>query len=648
MLIRDIIADAPQLKNAVDGLETFLDLQATLRILPPPKNFGFVSKLRIGPNIGLGNGTEPPAKEVLSLSDEAAFELYDHLSASGQQRADSEVMLRIDDDDVRSLKSESRRTSIESFLRFRPRTPATFPPSRELVSTLEKIIKSNSAEEAYQEIQALAARKQEEAEAALNAPLRNKIGTFAGEETAIPTYVRNLVERLSELKVVYEREARKPIGRDEAKRLLDLKISRKGPEVHRKIQQAVNALLGVQIDAFQGESLVRGEPVAELDVDNFLVQANGSGIREALRLMLDFELGKPKILLVEEPEVHLHPALETTMMRYLKSISSDCQVFLTTHSTNFLDTADMKNVYLVSKTGSTQVRLLNMEDAEAEIPKELGIRLSSLFMFDRLVFVEGSSDEDVIREWASILGVNLAQANVGFVHMEGVRNYAHFAAEKTLSFLTKRQVKMWFIIDHDEKDDAEIAKITSRLKEQAATRILTKREVENYLVCPRPIREFIKFKNQAGGLNPDSLPTEADIRRTIDESAEKLKQVAIDKRVVKIICQPIYPSPKRLFEDAPNLPIPERVENELGIMVGQLEEARKKAHETLEEQTKLVDAIWNAKKLDIVPGDILLDRVLREYGLRFHKERDSAHLAGLMNAGEIDHEIIEIIREIGT
>src|ERR1700738_518980 len=127
-----------------------------------------------------------------------------------------------------------------------------------------------------------------------------------------------------------------------------------------------------------------------MDVDDFLLEVNGSGIREALRLVLDVEFQHPKLLLVEEPEIHLHPALETGMMRFLKGISLSCQVFISTHSTNFLDTPEMSNVYLISKIGgATKVDQLTLEDAEAVLPKELGVRLSSLFMFDRLVFVEG-------------------------------------------------------------------------------------------------------------------------------------------------------------------------------------------------------------------------------------------------------------------
>ena len=77
-------------------------------------------------------------------------------------------------------------------------------------------------------------------------------------------------------------------------------------------------------------------------------------------------------------------------------------------------------MYFVSKPDAkTEVQLLNVADAEAKLPKELGIRLSSLFMFDRIAFVEGPTDEAVFRELASSLSINLSHSNVGFIHLGG-------------------------------------------------------------------------------------------------------------------------------------------------------------------------------------------------------------------------------------
>ena len=55
----------------------------------------------------------------------------------------------------------------------------------------------------------------------------------------------------------------------------------------------------MDVDAFQARDRT-GERTAEMDVDNFLVEANGAGIRESLRFILDLELKNTSLLLLEE------------------------------------------------------------------------------------------------------------------------------------------------------------------------------------------------------------------------------------------------------------------------------------------------------------------------------------------------------------
>jgi predicted ATP-dependent endonuclease of OLD family len=516
--------------------------------------------------------------------------------------------------------------------------------SKELISELETIlVEEKSYEDFSSAVQTLETRIQEDATRVQEEPIRNKIGTFAGEESSIPDYVRNILHGISEMKVLYLKEQRKSMGKKEADRLLSLKTRRGGAEDLRNIQETVSALLGVQIDAFQSESRSRrGETTAEMDVDNFLVEVNGSGIREALRIVLDIEFEHPNILLIEEPEIHLHPSLETSMMRYLKRVSPDCQVFIATHSTNFLDTGEMKNVYLVSKPDSTRIQLLDYEEAEAQIPRELGIRLSSLFMFDRLVFVEGPSDETILREWA------FSKSNVGFIHMEGARNFTHFATKATLSVLTKRQVQMWFIMDRDERDDAEIDKLKEIAGENAVVKVLERREIENYLICHRAIIEFIELKRElSGNRSEHELPTESDVKNTIEGCAEKLKHRVIDKRVANILCRPVYPSTEQLFESSQETTIADRVTGEIQRLIEQLRESGSKAEAVYKEESEYVDRTWQSDKLAIVPGDLLLDMVCQKYGVRFNKDRDGERLAALMNEGEIAMDVKETIHEIG-
>lgn len=651
-LLRDIVTEAPQVKNAVDGIDPSLRLSVTVQIHSRPPSFGFVSKIALLGAERAGGKGNTAERIILRIENESALELFNQSSRSRQQAKSAELLLEVVDNIRRVIPQSEWKAEVRSrgFISEVLRRPTVELPQslRQRVETL--FIESTSPDDFLRAAQALAKQMQGEAQSLTEEVLKNKIDTFAGEQTSIPTYALNLLEKISTIKILHLTEHRKPIGAEEAQQLLSLKVLRGGSEILHNIQEVVSALLGVQIDAFENPSVERRSGrAAELDVDDFLVEVNGSGIREALRLVLDVQFQNPQILLVEEPEIHLHPALETSMMRYLRSISSECQVFVTTHSTNFLDTAEMKNVYLISKAGATKIQHLTFEEAETQIPKELGIRLSSLFMFDRLVFVEGPSDEGVLREWAAILKINLSQSNVGFISMGGVRNFGHFAAEAILSFLTKRQVKVWFIVDRDEREPGDIVKFQTALGEKATAKVLTKRELENYLICPRIILEFIKWKKESAGIKDGlELPTESDLIKAIDACAEKLKQVAISKRVIRAVCKPVYPSLQDLFEKGQNQTITEKVINELQQMISRLEQSKGEVEEVYAGIKEAVEKNWQANKLGLVPGDTLLDLVCKEYGVRFKKEQDGVRLASLMRENEIDQEIRSILEEVGT
>ena len=392
-----------------------------------------------------------------------------------------------------------------------------------------------------------------------------------------------------------------------------------------------------------------GRLSAELDVDDFVVEVNGSGIKEALRLLLDIEFQKPSLLLVEEPEIHLPPGMETTMMRYLKEVSRDRQMFITTHSTNFLDSSGMKNIYLVSKSESTAAQLLEQGEVENQIPIELGIRLSSLFIYDRLVFVESQTDEDMVRAWASTCGVNLDQANVGFIHMGGSRPLSYFAANATLSFLSKRQVRMWFMIDRDEKEEEDIGQIRERLGDNAVASILGKREIENYLIHPRILVDQITWKLREHGICDQKPPNGEEVEALIDKSAEELKDVAIFKRVAKRICRPLYPTQSRKSDYGDSKTPEERVTEQVEVWAAEVCDLKSAIATETKKQTQEVEGRWNEHKLEIVPGDWLIDMVYRHYAVRFRKERgDGVDLAKLMTKDEIGSELGVLINNIGT
>lgn len=481
-LYTEIASQSPNMQAAVESLASDLRLSVELRVEPFQEPFAYVRSIALvtpGTFYRSGGTLRP----LIEIGPEAAQELHARLRSDISRRDDIAFVQAF-------LESLRRKNEYEPWRSVHEETTMrglrrAFPASRRA--------RTDETEKRVNEAVRTSSASFEAAEANLNeiledlgnqrslteSPLAQRIQTFAGQESEIPSYAQGILRGIGRIRVLYLQDRRDPIGPAEAQRLLNLKITKGSDQQFHKIKETVTSLLGVNIEAYRDAGSDRGQTLAVLDVDDFIVQVNGSGVREALRMMLDFEFEQPDILLVEEPETHLHPTLESNVMRYLSSCASRSQVFATSHSTHFIDAAEMDAVYLVLREGATTVRRLDLDEAVRSVPRELGLRLSSVFMYERLVFVEGATDEEVLRELASKLELSLSKAGVGFVPMLGVRNLAQFAAEATITFLSRRQVKMWFLMDRDERDDSEVRRLATRLGKQAELHVLSRRELEN-------------------------------------------------------------------------------------------------------------------------------------------------------------------------
>ncbi|MEO2240267.1 AAA family ATPase [Dorea sp. YH-dor226] len=99
------------------------------------------------------------------------------------------------------------------------------------------------------------------------------------------------------------------------------------------------------------------------------------------------------ILIIEEPEVYLHPSLQRKMIDTLLMISINNQVIFSSHSP-----------ITVGKMERNQIKLVKREAGEAtlsditvsEVIQELGIRADDILVNKGIIFVEGQDDKAVI------------------------------------------------------------------------------------------------------------------------------------------------------------------------------------------------------------------------------------------------------------
>jgi putative ATP-dependent endonuclease of OLD family len=648
----------PQISNAMSSIQKSKFLRATARTFFRPQPFGILTKLELDTSASTAAGSGEFTK-IYEVSDDVAPQLHERFHVASQNRREIEVyrnlIQKFDADDYAQVRQTGRGLPFRYFAQ--RYVPGGDLPAA-ILSRLEGYVTQASTHSDFQSILSAKTSELEATTAEMEkAPIEGAIFTFGGQQHLIPKYVMQICLIFSRVKLLYQSERREPIGRKDAQRLLSLRVRKGGDRQFQIFKASVSALIGVEVDAFEDTSVLEdprygGERRAQLDADNFLIQANGSGVREALRLMLDIELDDPQIMLIEEPEIHLHPALETSVMRYLKRKSETSQIFLTTHSTNFVDSGEYSAIHFVRKAPSTTSILLTAEQAADILPENLGLRLSSLFMYEKIVFVEGSSDEDILREWATTLSINLSQANVGFVTLGGSRNIKHFAAAKITDFLRRRGVETWFVLDRDENGKEDIETLRDSFHLDCKVRVLPVREIENYLAKPIALSTYINRRlRQAGGTDIGgsiSLPSGAaidDISKLIDECADNLRAFALGKVMAKRLGTPVYFTSN--FSPSQNeCEVITSIRKSIADQSTALAE-RDAMIETFEKEiaTKFETA-WNRHKLAVVPGTELLEAVLQRYNLAYKKHRDAKGIASVMELPEIPTDVIALLREI--
>lgn len=224
------------------------------------------------------------------------------------------------------------------------------------------------------------------------------------------------------------------------------------------------------------------------------------------------------VLVVDEPEIYLHPDLQRRLFQLLKA--SGKQIILATHSAEIVNEADHDDVVLINRTKRTAARVSDadsLQEALNSIGSAQNIHLARLTKGRRILFLEGD-DYRLLRRFASQFGFDGIANDVaitvvpigGFSQNKRIQDTA-WAFEKIL----KANISIAAVLDRDFRCAEEISEL---LKDGRASvphfHILSSKEIENFLLVPSAVLKALEQKLKER--NSKLAVTFDDVNETLD------------------------------------------------------------------------------------------------------------------------------------
>ena len=210
--------------------------------------------------------------------------------------------------------------------------------------------------------------------------------------------------------------------------------------------------------------------------------AGGSGFHQVLTLLAFLYGYQPTTILLDEPDAHLHVNLQREILDYFKrkSIERNTQFLIATHAEEFARGVDVGQI--VSLLSHEPIRIESTPAvlrAMAEVSNE---DIARLIPSPYIIYVEGASDERILRAWADPCGARAAMDKVCFKLMgggnkENMKEAAnkHFDALK----LIIPNVSRLMLFDYDDED-----KSFHPESHNPALVEWKRKNIENYLLVP--------------------------------------------------------------------------------------------------------------------------------------------------------------------
>jgi predicted ATPase len=284
------------------------------------------------------------------------------------------------------------------------------------------------------------------------------------------------------------------------------------------LQQNLRTTFGLELDivAFREEyhsyiqvEIVRGD-LQKYKIKRYPkynkrdLMVEGSGFLQWLSVFALATSPEIDVLLLDEPDAHLHPTLQGQLLEFLRDLAtvSGTQVFVATHSTEILRNTEPEMIFHVRGSGS---RYLQKESQKVGMLAGMGTdyapRVDGAKKTKRVLFVEGKSDVRILKILAQALGISWPDEWVEWRNVQGQKE------RRQLYLALKEEIPDLRVLSLRDRDDEPLGTVGADLFDNPVPadpefhpRRWRRRYIESYLIWPPAIAA-------ASGLSEDEVRT---------------------------------------------------------------------------------------------------------------------------------------------
>jgi len=242
------------------------------------------------------------------------------------------------------------------------------------------------------------------------------------------------------------------------------------------------------------------------ETKDFLISQASSGEKEIINFLLGifaFNI-KHGLIIIDEPELHLHPKWQTALIDLFLLISipsnTDNQFLLSTHSPMFINNKTVANTIRVFKDAENSSNTVHVKKKSLGTARDLLHIVNThnnqkIFFADKVILVEGVHDRIVFERLVQYVGKNISEV------IEVVEVHSNSNFDKYRKFLNIFKVENYIFADRDylhEKGNLQVKALFVQNHKRITTNVLNNKKSKDRVTLSDKIEQAISTDNKEG------------------------------------------------------------------------------------------------------------------------------------------------------